>query len=169
MQERTSKLWIAVSAIAVLMFAVATVSISAQDFAQSKEMLAGGRLDGSWNVRVTIRNCQTGDPIRSFDSVTQFMQGGTLIDSTSGIPQALKTPGEGIWEHTVGPDYRFRFKSFSFDAAGNYTGYTIIQHTATLTADGSAYESAGTSEIYNPNGILVATGCSTTTASRLAF
>jgi hypothetical protein len=107
--------------------------------------------------------------IRSFDSVTQFMTGGTLIDSTSGVPQALKTPGQGVWEHTTGPDYRFRFKSFSFDAAGNYTGYNVIQHDATLDRTGDAYESRGTVEIYNPAGVLVGTGCSTTVATRFGF
>jgi hypothetical protein len=129
----------------------------------------GTRLEGSWNVRVTTRNCQNGDPIRSFDSVTQFMQGGTLIDSTSGVPQALKTPGEGIWEHTTGMGYRFKIKSFGFDANNNYTGYTIIQHTAELNTAADAYESAGTASIYTPDGTLLVTLCSTTTATRMTF
>src|SRR4051794_37089349 len=84
------------------------------------------KLEGAWNVRVSQINCQTGGVIRSFDSVTTFMSGGTLIDSTSGIPQALKTPGEGVWEHMTAQNFRFKFKSFSFDAAGNYTGYNVI-------------------------------------------
>ena len=148
---------------------IATVSMitAVVTFAQDKQ--AGGRLEGAWNVRVSILNCQTGAIIRSFDSVTQFMDGGTLIDSTSGIPQALKTPGEGVWEHTVGSNYRFKFKSFGFDTAGNYTGYTVIQHDATLDSTGSSYESSGTAEVYAPNGVLVATLCSSTTATRFGF
>jgi hypothetical protein len=126
----------------------------------------GGRLEGVWDVRVTIRNCQTGAEIRSFDSLTMFMFGGTLIDSTSGIPQAQKTPGEGVWSHVGGNTYRFSFKSFSFDPAGNFTGWTKITHEAELESNGNAYTSAGTSEVHAPNGTLIATGCSSTTATR---
>jgi hypothetical protein len=126
----------------------------------------GGRLEGTWNARVTIRNCQTGAEIRSFDSIGSFMSGGIMIDSTSGVPQALKTPGHGVWSHTRGNTYQFSFKNFNFDSAGNYTGYTIIRHEATLNSRATAYESAGTAEIYAPNGALMLTLCSTTTSSR---
>lgn len=128
-----------------------------------------GRLEGPWNVRVSATNCDSGAVIRSFDSVTQFMEGGTLIDSTSGVSQALKTPGQGVWEHTFGLNYRFKFKSFTFDPTGAYTGYTIIQHNATLSVLGDSYESAGTLEVYSPNGVVIATGCSSTTATRFGF
>ncbi len=126
----------------------------------------GDRLEGTWDVQVTIRNCQTGAAIRTFASITTFMSGGTLLDSTSGIPQALHTPGHGIWNYTGGRNYRFKFKSFNFDAGGNFTGWTIINHEVNLNRRADDYESAGTSEIYAPNGNLIATGCSTTTAAR---
>jgi len=157
------------SAAMAAVVALVSLTTAVASFAQTKETATGGRFDGAWNVRVSIINCATGGVIRSFDSVTQFMTGGTLIDSTSGVPQALKTPGQGLWEHTTGPDYRFRFKSFSFDAAGSYTGYNVIQHDATLDRTGDAYESRGTVEIYNPAGVLVGTGCSTTVATRFGF
>ncbi|MEO7673001.1 MAG: hypothetical protein ABIU09_02860, partial [Pyrinomonadaceae bacterium] len=117
-------------------------------------------------VQVTIRNCQTGAAIRTFPSVGTFMSGGTTLDSTSGVPQALKTPGQGVWSHVGGNTYRFKFKSFSFDAANNFTGWTIIQHQANLDHSGDQYESGGTAEVYAPNGSLLFTGCSTTTATR---
>src|SRR5882724_7553508 len=92
----------------------------------------GGRLEGTWDVQVTIRNCQTGAAIRTFASLTTFIFGGTTLDSTSGIPQALKTPGQGVWIHLNGNTYRFSFKSFSFDAGGSFTGSTKISHEAVL-------------------------------------
>jgi hypothetical protein len=161
MRKELYKLAIGLALISVIMAVVV--------FAQSKEAAVGGRLEGAWNVRVSITNCQTGGVIRSFDSVTQFMAGGTLIDSTSGIPQGLRTPGLGVWEHTTGPNYRFKFKSFTFDAAGNYTGYTVIRHDATVAHTGDSSESSGTVEIFNPAGALVGTGCATTTATKFGF
>ena len=125
-----------------------------------------GRLEGTWEVQVTIRVCQTGAAITTFSSIGTFMSGGTMLDSTSGIPQALKTPGQGVWSHISGNRFRFKFKSFSFDASGNPTGWTIINHEADLDSRGDEYESAGTAEVYAPNGVLAFTGCSTTTATR---
>ncbi len=139
--------------------------VFAQDESKS-ESGSGDRLVGTWDAQVTIRNCQNNAAIRTFASIGTFMSGGTMLDSTSGIPQALKTPGHGVWSHTGDREYKFSFKSFSFDAGGNFTGWTIIRHFALLNSIGTGYESFGTAEVYAPNGNLLFTGCSTTTATR---
>ena len=152
----------------LMIMLVVTVATAGLCIAQSGKG-GGGRMEGTWNVRVTIRDCQTGAEIRSFDSLGIFMQGGTALDSTSGIPQALKTPGQGIWAHVDCQNYRFKFRTFNFDAAGIYTTYSIIEHTAEMNAAADAYESAGTAKVFTPNGIQIATGCSSTTATRFSF
>lgn len=139
--------------------------VSAQEGLKGQNGGKSTRLEGTWDVQVTIRNCQTGAAIRTFPSIGTFMSGGTALDSTSGIPQALKTPGQGVWSHIGGNSFMFKFKSFSFDAGGNPTGWTIISHGANLNSR-DEYESAGTAEVYNLNGNLLFTGCSTTTATR---
>ena len=140
-------------------------SVAAQNDGKNKN--GGGRLEGAWDVRVTIRNCQSGAELRpEFASITTFMFGGTLIDSTSGMPQAARTPGLGIWSHVGANVYRFKFKSFSFSPAGVFTGWTIITHEASMDPGGNSYESVGTAEVYLANGDLDFIGCSTTTATR---
>jgi hypothetical protein len=147
----------------VLMFLIITTLGFGLVFAQN-ESPRGGRFEGTWNARVMIRNCRSGAEIRSFDSIGTFMFGGTMLDSTSGVPQALKTPGHGVWSHITANTYQFSFKSFSFDPSGNFTGWTIVRHRASLYGD--YYQSQGTSEFYDANGNLLATGCSSTTATR---
>lgn len=150
---------------AVMASTPALGSVSAQDNLKIKN--GGGRLEGAWDVQVTLRNCQTGAEIRPpFASITTFMFGGTLVDSTSGMPQALKTPGHGVWSHVGANIYRFKFKSFSFSPSGTFTGWTIITHDASMDPGGNYYESAGTAEFYLANGNLDFIGCSTTTATR---
>jgi hypothetical protein len=126
----------------------------------------GGRLEGTWDAQVTIRNCATGAAINTFASIGTFMQGGTSIGSTAGMPQSLRTPEHGVWSHLSGNTYFFKFKTFTFNAAGNSTGWTIVQHYANLDHGGDTYTSAGTAEFYAPNGNLLFTGCSSTTATR---
>jgi len=169
---------IGTAALAILMTVVLTpIQTPAQDKnneqkqdEQTQENLSeqsgGERIIGTWDVQVTLRNCQNNAAIRTFPSIGTFMSGGTMLDSTSGIPQALKTPGHGVWSHTGGREYKFSFKSFSFDANGNFTGWTIIRHFALLNSRGIGYESFGTAEVYAPNGNLLFTGCSSTTATR---
>lgn len=167
------------AALAILLSAVfATVWVSAQDKGneeqsdeQTQEDSSNRRrnvkaLEGTWDAQVTLRNCQTGGAIRTFASIGTFMSGGTFLDSTSGTPQALRTPGQGVWSHISGRTFRFKFKFFTFDPSGNPTGWTIVSHEATLNRQATEYESAGIAEVYNPNGTLIFTGCSTTTATR---
>jgi hypothetical protein len=164
-------------AMAVLLTAAAQISVFAQDANGEKQIESffetprfgnPRALEGTWDAQVTVNNCQTGAVIRTFASIGTFMSGGTMLDSTSGIPQALKTPGHGVWEHLNGRRFRFKFKSFNFDAAGNFTGWTIITHIAEVNPGAKSYTSAGTGEFFDRNGnptppFMV---CSTTTATR---
>lgn len=166
------------ASLAILLLTIfAQVQVSAQNTKtedQSKEQTqensteqsGGERLGGTWDSQVTLRNCQTGAAIRTFASITTFAQGGTVLDTTSGVPQALRTPGQGVWSHVSGETYRFKFKAFNFDPSGNSTGWTIIKHVAHLNRSADEFESAGTSEVYDPLGNLIFTGCSSTTAVR---
>jgi len=74
----------------------------------------GGRLQGTWDVTVGIINCQTGGEITHFASMLTYHAGGTLMESTSGLSQALKTPGEGVWRQLTDNTYAIRIKFFTF-------------------------------------------------------
>jgi hypothetical protein len=95
-----------------------------------------------------------------------FVAGGTMIESTSGTAPALRTSGEGVWRHITGNSYVFRFKSFTFNAQNVFTGWMIIQADARLDSTGDAYTSSATIEVYDPNGVLVGTGCAKTAGTR---
>ena len=148
-------------ALAVFMV-VALISISAQD---SK----GGRLVGTWDATVTIRNCTTGDPITTFASIASFNQGGTTIGSTSGIPQSLRTPEHGVWRHVSGNRYEFKFKTFTFDSSGMPISYGVVSHEVELNTAADAYTSAGTVRFYLLNGTQVGQGCSDAVGTRFGF
>ena len=131
---------------------------------------AGGRLDGTWDVQLTPRNCSTGAPLAGpFAELSTFMSGGTMLNSTSAVPQAAKTPAHGVWSHVTGNSYRFKFKLFNFDALNNFAfnGWTIVTHELVLNSTADEYNSSGTAEIYNKDGVLqLPIRCSSTTAIR---
>lgn len=129
----------------------------------------GGRLVGTWDTVVTIRNCTTGNADRSFASIASFNHGGTTVGSTSGMPQSSRTPEHGIWRHVSGNTYLFKFKSFSFDPAGNPISYGVVTHTIELDQSGDTYRSEGGVRIYNMNGVQIAEGCSDAVGTRFDF
>ena len=130
------------------------------------QRIGGGRLEGTWETQVSIIDCQGGNVLATFANMPVFVAGGTMIESTSGTAPALRTSGEGVWRHITGNHYVFRFKSFTFNAQNVFTGWMIIQADASLDSTGDAYTSSATIEVYDPNGVLVGTGCAKTAGTR---
>lgn len=128
----------------------------------------GGRLEGTWEVQLQRQNCQTGAAIGTpIPELATFAFGGTMLDSTSGVPQASKTPAHGVWSHVSGNTYTFSAKSLNFDSGGNFSGWSKFAQVITLYSNATEYTSEGTVEVFNAAGVSVFKGCSTTTAARL--
>ena len=94
-----------------------------------------------------------------------FHQGGTIMDGTT-TPSALRTPAEGVWRHTADHAYAFRMKSFTFNAQNVFTGWSIIAGELTVDSTGDLFTGPATVEVYDPNGVLVATVCAESSGTR---
>lgn len=127
----------------------------------------GGRLAGTWDAIVTIRNCATGNAILSFLSTANFNQGGTYSGITSGASPTARTSERGIWKHVTGNLYRFRFKAYLYDPAGVAIAFQVVTHDVELASDNFNYTSAGVSEVFAMNGTPINSGCSTAVGTRM--
>lgn len=127
----------------------------------------GGRLPGTWDTVVTVRNCDTGAAILSFQSVGSFNQGGTFSGITSGMPPTARTSERGTWRHTRANEYRFRFKAYLYNPAAQAIGYQLVTQDLTLDADALNWSSSGVSRTFTLDGVEIGVGCSTATASRM--
>src|SRR6266545_7769515 len=155
----------------ILRLSLALASLVAVTIASGQDprpVSVGGRLQGTWEMQITLTDC-AGHVIRSFPSLIEFVAGGTIVESNGGTPQALKTPGEGVWRHTIDNDYAFRFKFFTFNAQNVFTGWTIIAGETTVDETGDANVGSATVEVYNSNGVLVATACAETAGTRFGL
>jgi len=133
---------------------------------------AGGfkRIHGVWNAHVNITNCLPGNvpgPVvfASFDAVNVFAADGTFLDTNSTNP-ATQSAHFGYWRHVRGNKYEFAQKFFLFDAAGVATSYRVVRHQVVLDKTGMSFTSGGYAETFNLDGVLLATGCSTSSALR---
>jgi hypothetical protein len=130
-------------------------------FAQTKGARA---LEGSWNSIVTFRNCQTGEPIRSFPAMNTFNQGGTMQEY--GVGTALRGPGHGVWYHQGGRNFYSTFQFFRFDADGSYAGSAIARRQMEVDPSGDHFSSTSTAYFLDVDGNVLMTGCVTEEATR---
>ena len=121
-------------------------------------------LKGTWRLQVTVRNCQTGDALRTFPVLFTFATGGTLTVATAGQPPALTTPGLGVWRHMNGHAYSAVSEAFVFTPAGVQTHR--LTRAIEIGNDADEFTDTIALEIFDPNGNLIVTGCGTSVASR---
>ncbi len=165
--------------LAILMLATFTqISVSAQDIIneeKSDELTQEDasarrentrRLEGVWNLTVTIRNCQTGAAIRTFPSMHTYMRGGTMQDFGVGGAPLPRSSGQGVWNYQSVLFYSAAFQFFRFNADGTYAGKQINRVQIELSRSGSEYTSSATAQVLDVNGNVIANNCFTATATR---
>jgi hypothetical protein len=130
-----------------------------------KDGTQGGRLEGTWNMHITLTDC-AGHTIRSIETLVVFIAGGTLTEASGGTAPALATGGKGVWSHTADSTYAFRFKDFNFNSSYVLTGWSIISGETTVDATGNATAGPATVQVYDPNGNLLATLCADAAGTR---
>jgi hypothetical protein len=135
---------------------------------KSRKLLTGkaNSRGGSWDVRVTIRNCQTGAVISSFPTLNTFMQGGTMQETSAGVPPGLRSPGHGVWNYESGRRYTAAFQFYRFNTDGSYAGTLRTRTQIEVSRFSNSFTSTASTEVFNPAGVLIATGCATATGTR---
>jgi hypothetical protein len=159
---RLASQWLAVPAVVFLMGPAGAV---ASDHAPQSHRIAG-----IWNARVNITNCEAGNVpgsvvFASFDTMNAFEADGTFLDANAQNP-ATQSAHLGYWRHIRGRRYEFAQKFFLFDAAGASIGWRIVRHEIRLSSNGFGFTSRGTAETFDSDGLLLSTGCSTSSAIR---
>lgn len=122
-------------------------------------------IEGVWDSRVTIRNCQTGDVIAMFRAMDMFHRGGTLTD-TNAVPPSTRGTGFGTWEYLGHARYNVLLRFFLYNPDGSFAGVRRIAQDIALNRGGDEWTSTVSITVYDPAGTLTATACATATATR---
>ncbi len=135
----------------------------------SESSARAGKLEGTWRLQVTGRNCQTGDPIptRNVQSLQTYVRGGTLLETSNAISSALRSTGQGVWHHKGGRRYAATFMFFRFNPDGSFAGTTMATQDIQLSRDGEELNATVTLEVRDANDNFIFTGCATETGTRL--
>jgi hypothetical protein len=127
-------------------------------------------LTGTWQVQVTLRNCQSGAPIGApFYSLLTFADGGTLTESTANplFYPAIRGPGQGVWSRSR-HGRQYAASSIAFITMN---GTLVKTQKITQTIDMGPGQNDfitphATVEFFDPVGNLLNSGCATAVGKR---
>src|SRR5438874_7115604 len=129
-------------------FAIVGVTVLAAQHALAGEGKSeSGSLIGTWLTQVTVRDCGTGQDLRSFPSLDTFSLGGTEAGTTAGFGPALRSPGHGAWAQTGRHTFSSVSMAFLFNAAGALTGTQKI--TQAIEIKNGKYNSTATVQFFD--------------------
>lgn len=165
MRRQTFKAISGVSLIILMVVVFAHVLVFAQEPAGNEPSLVG-----SWDVRITARDCETGTPIPFipvFPAIATYDQGGTMQETDLGGPNLVRLPGHGVWTRQSGRrQYSAAFRFLNFNLDRTFVGTNVIRSAISLSHDGNEYTSTDTLDVLDPNGNVIVRGCATQTATR---
>ena len=145
--------------------------------AQEEPNSQGRRLEGTWRVQVTLRDCQTGVALRPpSPALLTFAKGGTLTETTTVFPPAVRSPGHGFWRHTGGQTYTAVSEAFIFNPSAQpafaWIGTQRLTQTIQIGDDPDELTSTASTIFFGPAGDPIpgfppALGCATAVARRM--
>ena len=152
------------SAMAALLLAATQTIVSAQGAADAERSREEGhRIEGVWTVNVTIRDCRSGNVIRSVRALNLFIHDGSLTETAANV---LRTPSVGTWRHLEGKSYTSTFNFFRYSPDGTFASRAKVTRSIELIEDGSEFTSTDTVEDFDANNVLISTTCGVETATR---
>ncbi len=161
----------------MLFFAAAQTSALGQDDTEGYQQVSEysqnqspDRIIGVWETTVTPRNCQTGEPLGpAFIGLITFHKGGTLSEFGANPATPFRTPGHGNWQGApwLGKDsYLINFTFIPLTPAGVPVGRLKVTQTLTHERYMDQGSTSGGFQLFNTSGIVIGSGCSTSTAIR---
>ena len=162
--------------VVILMISVVSVtaqSVTAQSVTEQSEAPKRS-LEGVWLVKITPRNCTTGDPIptAAFESLFTFHRDGTMLVSFRNNSLVLeRTAAHGLWRRGLGWsdfDHSFKFVHIRRDlTTGLFAGKQEGGGTLVLSESGDEFTTDSSTIAYNVDGTPAGPGgCANSVGTR---
>jgi uncharacterized lipoprotein NlpE involved in copper resistance len=129
-------------------------------------LLAQGKhnLDGTWDVGVTVTNCQTGALIRTVRNLQMYSHDGSFTETANTF---LRGSSLGRWDHESQNVYTSTFWFFRYNPDGTFKSIAEALTKIELSGNGSHFTASGTITDYDATGNQLSVGCSSLAARRL--
>lgn len=166
MNSRISRRLSKLALLSGLMLALPILLMPMTNVTAQEDQSQARSLEGAWRAQITLRVCQTGAEIRSFPAVVTFERGGTMHATAAAASPSRVTSDVGHWWHTGGHSFAALTDAFLFSPTGDWIGTQRVTRTIEIGDDPNSFTADTTTEILDPGGNLLATGCATAVAHR---
>jgi hypothetical protein len=146
---------IAIKALPLLIAAALTWPLAAN---------AGGpkALEGTWDVTVTLRNCESDAEIRSFPRMVTFHKGGTLTEWAAAgteLQSTNRSVGQGTWGFLGHRGFTYSLKFLRLTPFGGPDGSVAEQYQLEVESSGLGYAAKGIARITRGDGVVIGPLC----------
>jgi len=122
---------------------------------------------GTWDVRVTLRNCSTGATFDTFHAVDTFLSSDRVIETMPGGAPGPGHSGQGSWRHLAGNSYLAELRFLRFNGDGSIAETQKVTRRLELSEDGQRFTGTSAVETFDAKGRLILARCSTERAKRI--
>ena len=122
-------------------------------------------MEGTWDVSVTVVNCQSGALIRNVRALQMFSHDGSFTETASTY---LRGSSLGKWAHAERNVYTSTYWFFRYNPDGTFKSIAEGLNKEELSGDGTHFTATGTVTDYDAAGNVISVGCVTHAARRLS-
>ena len=119
--------------------------------------------EGTWDVSVTVLDCQSGALIRTVRSLQMFSRDGSFTETANTF---LRGSSLGSWSHAEGNMYTATYWFFRYTPDGTFKSIAESLDKVELNGDGKQFTASGTITDYDATGNPISVGCFTHAAQR---
>ncbi len=120
-------------------------------------------VEGTWDVSVTVVDCQSGALIRTVRSLQMYSHDGSFTETANTF---LRGSSLGSWSHSEGNMYAPTYWFFRYNPDGTFKSLAEGQNKVELSSDGKGFTATGIITDYDATGNQISVGCVTQTAQR---
>ncbi|MDM4767683.1 hypothetical protein [Pelomonas sp. SE-A7] len=138
------------------------------EFAAVTPLSEADPIEGVWESRVQIRDCNSGQVLREFVGMNLFGRGGALTD-TNEAPPASRGVGMGQWGRTAESErsYLIWQRIYEYDANGQRVSTRLVRRQLKLGHDGTTGQGEVSFLALDRNGVEIQRGCGQETSKRM--
>lgn len=149
--------------IATLILALAATHSSLH--AQELQSLGKSAIEGTWDVHVTVVDCQDNHVIRTVRALQLFSRDGSFSETAGTY---LRGSSVGSWDRGDHQgDYTATYWFFRYNTDGTPHSFAEGLNSITLSQDGQRFSAQGTITDSDLAGNVISVGCVTQSATRM--
>ncbi|KAA6460179.1 hypothetical protein DYQ86_14115 [Acidobacteria bacterium AB60] len=142
---------------------VATIAMALAGSQPSLQAQENHSIEGTWDVSVTVVDCQSGALIRKVRSLQMYSHDGSFTETANTF---LRGSSLGSWTRVEADLYTPTYWFFRYNPDGTFKSLAEGSNKVELSSDGTGFSATGTITDFDASGKQISVGCVTQTAER---